>query len=453
MASLFKSVSLSPPPAQLRLDAWYRWLKQSLHRHAEAVLCRGTALALMANLILRPGRFPPAARVIGRAYMFHFWRPTSAGEWLDIVAAILLWPLAVITCGLWYTRKNGAAVAEQSGRSRISQFGDQLRLSTTSGLLPPWYYIFELYRPGEVRRARAYLTRGETKHGAYILLANARGSSSPLGDKEAFAQFCAERQVNALPVLLSVHDGDLRWGAQAIETFPERDLFVKPVHGRGGRGAERWDYAGNGAYANCENGRATAAQLIEHLRRLSQWQPYLVQERARNHPAMRDVTNGALSTIRMISCLDEREQPELIGAVLRMAIGENVTVDNVHAGAIAASLDLAEGRLGQATYMGIDATRPWIDRHPDSGGRITDRIVPMWGEVCDLVRRAHCAFEDWVVIGWDVAITAEGALLVEGNSGPDIDLIQRPLRTALGDSRLGELLAYHLARSEPAWRL
>jgi hypothetical protein len=77
----------------------------------------------------------------------------------------------------------------------------------------------------------------------------------------------------------------------------------------------------------------------------------------------------------------------------------------------------------------------------------------MWGEVCDLVRRAHCAFEDWVVIGWDVAITAEGALLVEGNSGPDIDLIQRPLRTALGDSRLGELLAYHLARSEPAWRL
>ena len=76
----------------------------------------------------------------------------------------------------------------------------------------------------------------------------------------------------------------------------------------------------------------------------------------------------------------------------------------------------------------------------------------MWDEVCDLVRRAHSAFHDWVVIGWDVAITADGARLVEGNSGPDIDLIQRPLRTAFGDARLGELLAYHLSRSEAVWR-
>jgi len=416
------------------------------------VLCRGTALALMANLILRSGRFPPAARVIGRAYLFHFWRPASAGEWLDIVAAILLWPLAVVTCSLWYTRKNGAAVAKQFGRSRMSQFGDQLRLSTTSGLLPPWYYIFELYRAGDIKRASAYLTRGETKHGAYTLLAKARGSSSPLGDKEAFARFCAERQVNSLPVLLSVHDGEQRWATRAAQALPERDLFAKPVHGRGGRGAERWDHAGNGTYTNCENGAATAAELIEHLRRLSQWQPYLVQERARNHPAMRDLTNGALNTIRMISCLDEHEQPELIGAVLRMAIGGNITVDNVHAGAIAARVNLTEGRLDQATYMGIDATRPWIDRHPDTGAQITDRTLPMWDEVSDLVRRAHSAFHDWVVIGWDVAITAEGPCLVEGNSGPDIDLIQRPLRTAFGNSRLGELLAFHLARSERIWR-
>ena len=36
--------------------------------------------------------------------------------------------------------------------------------------------------------------------------------------------------------------------------------------------------------------------------------------------------------------------------------------------------------------------------------------------------------------------------LVEGNSGPDIDLVQRPLRTPFGDARLGELLAHHLKR-------
>lgn len=404
----------------------------------------------MINLTLRPRGFPPAARAIGRAYMFHFWRPASAGEWLDILGAILLWPVAVITCSLWYTGKNGAVVAEQFGRSKFRQLADQLKLAATSGLLPPWYYIFERYRDGGTSRARAYLTRGETKHGAYVLLAKARRSSSPLGDKEAFARFCAERQVNAIPMLLSAHDGQLRW--RAARTLPHADLFVKPVHGRGGRGAERWDYAGNGDYLDVTGHRLSAGQLLERVRGLSRSQAYLVQERARNHLAMRDLTNGALNTVRMISCLDEREQPELIGAVLRMAVGSNVTVDNVHAGAIAACVDLAEGRLWRATYMGVDARLPWIDRHPDTRAQITGRVLPMWDEVCDLVRRAHSAFQDWAVIGWDIAITANGPILVEGNSGPDIDLIQRPLRTAFGDARLGELLAFHLSRSEAAWR-
>jgi hypothetical protein len=301
-----------------------------------------------------------------------------------------------------------------------------------------------------MERALGYLTRGETKHGAYVLMAKARVSSSPLGDKEEFARFCAERQVNALPVLLSVHDGEVRhWSAA---TLPQSDLFVKPVHGRGGRGAERWDYAGNGLYRRASGEILPAGQLLDRLRAISGFRAYLVQERARNHPAMRDLSNGALNTVRMISCLNEHDEPELIGAVLRMAVGDNVTVDNVHAGAIAAGVELAEGRLGQATYMGVDTALSWVDHHPDTGAQITGRILPMWNELCDLVHRAHSVFDDWVVIGWDVAITAEGPRLVEGNSGPDIDLIQRPLRMAFGDTRLGELLAFHLNRSESAWR-
>jgi len=309
----------------------------------------------MANLFLRPAHFPAPARTIGQAYAYRFWRPANAGEWLDLILAFLIWPFGVLACACWYTRKNGGIVAQQSGRPRTLQFLDQLRLSATSGLLPPWYYIFELYRPGAMGLARGYLTRGETKHGAYVLLAKARRSSSPLGDKEAFARFCAERQVNALPVLLSVHDGEVRWGAAGKP--PQADLFVKPVHGRGGRGAERWDYAANGIYRREGDQVLSVAQLFDRLRSMSRSQAYLVQERARNHPAMRDLTNGALNTIRMISCLDEREQPELIGAVLRMAVGSNVTVDNVHAGAIAASCGRPK-RVKRSRMFAGPALRP-----------------------------------------------------------------------------------------------
>lgn len=425
---------------------------QALYEHCEAILCHANGFALTANLLLAPGRFPPPARVIGKAYTYRFWRPATFGELIDIVLALLIWPVGIAICALWFTRKNGEIISNRFGRSRRRQFVDQLKIALTSGLPPPWYYVFELYRPGEMSRARAYLTRGETKHGTNHLLAAARGSCSPLGDKEAFASFCETRQLQALPVLFSVHDGELRRIRCRHSYLPKTDLFVKPVRGCGGNGAERWDYQGGGMYRTPDGASLSEVQLVRRLRDLSRWQPYLVQKRARNHPAIADLSNGALNTIRIITCLDERNEPEIIGAVFKMAVGANVTVDNVHAGAIAAAVDLVQGRLGQATYMGIDARKGWTDCHPITGTAITGRLLPMWDDTCELVRRAHSAFDDWVVIGWDVAIISGGPCLVEGNSGPDIDLIQRPLRTPFGESRLGALIAFHLTQSEKAWR-
>ena len=425
-----------------------RRLRQAVRTHLDGIVWRAAAIGLIPNLILRPNRFPPASLRVGRAYLSGFWSPATAGEWLDVAVAILGWPLGVPICALWFTHRNGAVVAERFGRSRVRQLGDQLGLAVTSGLLPPWYYIFDLYRPGRMELARCYLTRGQTKRGAYRILAKAHRSSSPLGDKEAFALYCAERGIAALPVLLSVHDGELRGAVRSGADLPEADLFVKPVRARGGRGAERWDHAGKGIYRHRSGQHLSAAEFLDRLRAMSRWQPYLVQERALNHPAMGDLSNGALSTIRMLSCLDEENRPEIIAAVLRMAVGSNVTVDNVHAGGLAAAVDIGDGRLSQATDMGIYAKLGWIDRHPDTGGRIGGRILPLWDEVCGLVRKAHSAFNDRVVVGWDVAIMAAGPRLVEGNSGPDIDLVQRPLGIPFGNARFGELLAHHLDRAE-----
>jgi hypothetical protein len=67
--------------------------------------------------------------------------------------------------------------------------------------------------------------------------------------------------------------------------------------------------------------------------------------------------------------------------------------------------------------------------------------------VLDLARRAHAtAFSDHVVIGWDIAILEDGPRLVEGNKGPDLDLVQRSHGEPLGNARLGQLLAYNMKR-------
>jgi hypothetical protein len=39
----------------------------------------------------------------------------------------------------------------------------------------------------------------------------------------------------------------------------------------------------------------------------------MVQPRIANHPALDALNNGALSTVRILTCLDERGEPELVG--------------------------------------------------------------------------------------------------------------------------------------------
>jgi hypothetical protein len=74
--------------------------------------------------------------------------------------------------------------------------------------------------------------------------------------------------------------------------------------------------------------------------------------------------------------------------------------------------------------------------------------LPFWRETLDLASRAHAAFSDRVLIGWDVAILKDGPVLVEGNAGADVDIVERTHGEPLGDSRFGRLIAFHLRRAD-----
>jgi hypothetical protein len=394
------------------------------------------------------------ARVTGSALYLHtvygrlYWHERSLRARLRMVVALLLFPVAFPVSIAVFTRRNGAIIRARTGKSIARQIAEQARLGLVHSVVPYWYYVFELHEDTPRREAALYLQRYETKERIFGMLQPA--ADDGMHDKLVFSTACLANGVCTVPVLFDLTGGVTSVPGGGVPRLPACDLFVKPRIGRGGRHAERWDWNGRASYRSPAGDVLTAQALTARLTRLSAERSYIVQPRLANHAALADLNNGALATVRIVTVRDEAGGFEATDAVFRMAIGRNRTVDNFHAGGIAAGVDMQTGVLGPATDTGVDARVGWHATHPTTGARIKGRVLPCWREALDLAHRAHAAFPTRVVVGWDIAILPDGPCVVEGNTRPDLDIHQRVSRTPLGDRRLSDLLAWNVRRAMEA---
>jgi hypothetical protein len=249
-----------------------------------------------------------------------------------------------------------------------------------------------------------------------------------LADKIRFYARCAERGLRHPAVVATIEGGRLR----LLAAVPERPLLLKPARGEGGRGVRFLDPP------------ATDAEdwLQDVCRGLRG--PWLVQERVVPHEALRDLALSALPTARITTILNERDEPEVVNAVLRIPSDPAAQVDNMKAGGLLCSIGLADGTLGLACkgYGGDD-----YSTHPVTGAVIPGRVLPDWEAAKALVIEAHArAFADYALIGWDVGFAPDGPILIEGNGKPGVLMPQRAGRRGLGGQRYGELIRLQLAR-------
>jgi len=330
-------------------------------------------------------------------------------------------------------------------------------LAFADGVPPIFYYLYELHEPQNRLRAHEYIHRAYLKNrGLYKRLYHAEPERNKrarvLNDKLAFHQFCSERNLRTIRVYALAEDGALSWTSPRQQRLPECSLFIKPRNSNGGSGTERWIF-GNGQYVGKDGWTLDSQALCEHLAELSRANSYLVQECLINHPELEQLTAGALSTLRMYTFANERGEMEHIFSMFKMSQDPEAVVDNIHRGGLAASVDPVTGLLGRATDSGKLARTGWLDRHPVTGAQILGLRLPFWRQALDLALLAHQKLPAAYVIGWDVAITENGPVIVEGNKAPDIEIEQR-LDGPWGNERFGQCFAYHLTQltesSQPA---
>lgn len=256
---------------------------------------------------------------------------------------------------------------------------------------------------------------------------NPRGwtADCALADKRLFAERCREAGLPHAETIALADQGDIRILADPAG----RELVAKPAQGEGGDGVRML-----GPIADED-------VLMSRLRPLRG--AVVVQPLIRSHDALMYLALNALPTVRIVTILDEAGLPEVVSATFRCASKPEARVDNMKAGGLISAVDLASGALGTACY-GYGGGDHEV--HPRTGARITGRTLPDWEAAKALAIRAHRdAFADYIIVGWDVALTPDGPILIEGNGKPGVLMPQRAARQGLGAGRYGLLYAHHLA--------
>jgi Sugar-transfer associated ATP-grasp len=419
-------------------------------------------VALLAQVRCGPGlaaalRFALEQRLFGvgfgraaaaRAwYQRYDWIQTRRrlGTW-GAVRALVKRPARIAREALRAAAVHGPSVYATHGVPLGTQRLHMLWLGLRRGLDPESYYRFWLFRPERRRKAHLYIQQHEAGL-LYRVLAvrEAIDDFFITEDKARFEQWCRQFGLPSVRCVAQFNDG-APTPDDAVVTIPEQDLFSKPIDSYGGAGARRWKHSGRGTWMSPEGERFDRGGLIEQLSAQSRNGIVLLQECLDNDPRIAHLSSGALCTVRIVTIRPPEGKPEVVCAVFRMATGGNST-DNFSIAGIAAPVDLTSGRLDEGVHSDPTLVVAPAPSHPDTGATIAGTFLPWWTEAKALALHAHDKLPSIACVGWDIALTGAGPILVEANWAPGARLAQAPSGIPLGETNFMRYLDAHMKRS------
>lgn len=309
-----------------------------------------------------------------------------------------------------------------------------LRARLLHSIGPYYHSMFDLGRQ-PASEWRQFIS--ERHSNPRIVAINGRARVELADDKVAFAAHCLVHGIPTVPIICRVcpsredspDDAGIARSEKEFEALLSgagSRVFGKPIDGSHGKGAfvavrdgEGWRFAGR---------QGSAGSLYRFCVERMSGRGWLFQPVVVPHPELAPImANGAMGTVRIMTWLDGGV-PRALLPVLRLPAGGNVT-DNFGGGTtgnLVAPIDLETGVLGAAWISG---SRSWpeprsTDVHPDTHEPIRGRTVPMWRETVDVVLRGQASTPALPTLGWDVAITSRGPIIIEANPNWGTDILQ-----------------------------
>lgn len=136
----------------------------------------------------------------------------------------------------------------------------------------------------------------------------------------------------------------------------------------------------------------------------------IIDEVIIQHSALKQLHPSSINTVRL-NTFHTVDKLDILSGALRMGNNGSI-VDNRSAGGLFAAVDVSTGVV---TTPAVDGDLNRYVFHPSSGKQIVGFQIPFWNEIIEFVEMAFQVYPKCPYIGWDIAVTPKGPVLVEAN--------------------------------------
>lgn len=290
-------------------------------------------------------------------------------------------------------------VHERSNKNRILIFFDMIicGFKYEAGYMD--YMLFEMYNLNSKQR-KTIMTRG--KNNKLIKKYNDFKYKDYFLMKDKFDNKFKKYLKRDFLVINENNENDFNLFIKKHPIF-----FGKPLDGQCGKRIEKInanEYKGN---------------LFKHL---LDNKLFLIEEPIIQNEEINKLHPCSINTIRMVTIYNKEKKEGKVAACY-FRIGNGKCVDNFNSGGMVVPVDRKTGTI---LYPAQDKAGNLYYNHPLTNTPIVGYKIPLFKEAIKLAEELSSVIPEIGVVGWDIAITPNEPVVVEGNEFPGHDIYQLP---------------------------
>lgn len=290
-------------------------------------------------------------------------------------------------------------IHKRSNKSKIYIFFDIIRcaIKYQSGYVD--YLLFEMWNLNSKER-ETVLTRG--KNNIFVKYYNNKEYNHIFLNKNEFNKVFKD-YLNRDYIILDNNKEEFK---KFIKN--KKIIFCKPTSGTHGDSMEKIvvkDFKGDLYDYLVNKNLVLIEEVVEQCKEMSKLYPY------------------AINTVRLITVHRYDGESKIVAAYQRIGNSGRI-VDNYNGGGMVVPIN---EKTGIIEYPAVDKKKNVYYEHPMTHTKIVGFKIPKYKEAVETALKASKVVKEVRYVGWDIAITDKGPVIIEGNEYPGHDIYQLPV--------------------------